>query len=137
MFRTSAAIHASNHARTGRAALPRTEARRSQRLQQRGMVCRRGRTSLRCWFVKLTIFVGFWCLFNLSDPEFAQWIPGLVHHLIPCLLHAKAPRSLHENAAVTLGRIGLIQPAMLAPQLEVFAEQWHASFPLYFSVSNG
>lgn len=60
----------------------------------------------------------------ILDPEFAQWVPGLIHHLIPCLLHAKAPRSLHENAAVTIGRIGLIQPTVVAPQLEVFAEQW-------------
>jgi transportin-1 len=62
---------------------------------------------------------------NVLDPEFAQWVPGLIHHLIPCLLHAKAPRSLHENAAVTIGRIGLIQPTVVAPQLEVFAEQWY------------
>ncbi|KAF8525967.1 armadillo-type protein [Hysterangium stoloniferum] len=59
-----------------------------------------------------------------SDPEFAQWVPGLIHQLIPCLLHAKAPRSLHENAAVTIGRIGLVQPQTVAPQLELFAEQW-------------
>lgn len=59
-----------------------------------------------------------------SDPEFASWVPGLIQHLVPCLLHPKAPRSLHENAAVTIGRIGLVQPAMVAPQLHVFAEQW-------------
>lgn len=70
-------------------------------------------------------------LFNVLDPEFAQWVPGLVHHLIPCLLHSKSPRSLHENAAVTLGRIGLIQPAVVAPQLEVFAEQWYTLLVIF------
>lgn len=65
------------------------------------------------------------CSCHLLDPQFAQWVPGLVHRLIPCLLHPKAPRSLHENAAVTLGRIGLILPTAVAPQLEVFAEQWY------------
>ncbi|KIJ51420.1 hypothetical protein M422DRAFT_158398 [Sphaerobolus stellatus SS14] len=70
-----------------------------------------------------------WCVGEIAlrygqDPVFAQWVPGLLHRLVPCLLQPKAPRSLQENAAVTIGRIGLVQPETVAPQLEVFAEQW-------------
>lgn len=59
-----------------------------------------------------------------DDPDFAQWVPTLVQRLIPILLHPKAPRSLHENAAVSLGRIGLEHPQLVAPHLDVFAQAW-------------
>ena len=48
--------------------------------------------------------------------------PGLPPH--PILLHPKAPRSLHENAAVSIGRIGLMHPGMVAPLLPDFAQEW-------------
>jgi hypothetical protein len=32
---------------------------------------------------------------------------------------------LSENAAVTIGRIGLVCPAPIAPHLEHFAKQWY------------
>lgn len=44
--------------------------------------------------------------------------------LIPILLHPKAPRSLHENAAVSIGRIGLMHPVLVAPRLPEFAQAW-------------
>lgn len=44
--------------------------------------------------------------------------------LVPILLHPKAPRSLHENAAVSIGRIGLVHPGMVAPLLPEFAQAW-------------
>ncbi|KAF9012676.1 transportin-PC [Cyathus striatus] len=44
--------------------------------------------------------------------------------LIPILLHPKAPRSLHENAAVSIGRIGLMHPGLVAPHLPEFAQAW-------------
>lgn len=43
---------------------------------------------------------------------------------MPLLLHPKAPRSLHENAAVSIGRIGLMHPRMVAPVLPDFAQAW-------------
>ena len=61
---------------------------------------------------------------RLDDPEFQQWVPELVRRLIPILLHPKAPRSLHENAAVSIGRIGLMHPAIVAPHLSEFAQAW-------------
>jgi transportin-1 len=59
-----------------------------------------------------------------DDQSFARWVPTLTQRLIPILLHPKAPRSLHENAAVSLGRIGLEHPQLVAPHLEVFAQAW-------------
>ena len=66
-------------------------------------------------------------IFKLSstdDPEFAQWVPPLIARLIPILLHPKVQRSLHENAAVSIGRIGLMHPSIVAPHLPEFAQAW-------------
>jgi hypothetical protein len=60
----------------------------------------------------------------LDEPEFAQWVEPLISRLVPLLLHPKAPRSLHENAAVSIGRIGLMHPRMVAPALPDFAQAW-------------
>ncbi|KAL0072500.1 hypothetical protein AAF712_000263 [Marasmius tenuissimus] len=53
-----------------------------------------------------------------------QWVNPLISRLIPILLHPKAPRSLHENAAVSIGRIGLMHPNLVAPHLPEFAQAW-------------
>jgi hypothetical protein len=58
------------------------------------------------------------------DPEFAQWVQPLIQRLIPILLHPKSPKSLTENAAVTIGRLALVQPDIVSPHLEVFAQPW-------------
>ncbi|ELU39142.1 transportin-PC [Rhizoctonia solani AG-1 IA] len=59
-----------------------------------------------------------------TDPEFAQWVTPLIQRLIPILLSPKSPKSLTENAAVTIGRLALVQPDMVSPHLEVFAQPW-------------
>ncbi|KAH7907343.1 armadillo-type protein [Hygrophoropsis aurantiaca] len=59
-----------------------------------------------------------------NEPEFQRWVVPLISRLIPILLHPKAPRSLHENAAVSIGRIGLMHPALVAPHLPEFAQSW-------------
>ncbi|ETW74770.1 hypothetical protein HETIRDRAFT_68096 [Heterobasidion irregulare TC 32-1] len=59
-----------------------------------------------------------------DDPMFQQWVNLLISRLIPILLHPKAPRSLHENAAVSIGRIGFMHPGMVAPLLPDFAQAW-------------
>lgn len=59
-----------------------------------------------------------------DDAEFHQWVNLLIARLIPILLHPKAPRSLHENAAVSIGRIGLMHPLLVAPHLGEFAQSW-------------
>lgn len=60
----------------------------------------------------------------IDDPDFRQWVQPLVSRLVPILLHPKAPRSLHENAAVSIGRIGLMHPGVVAPVLPEFAQMW-------------
>ncbi|KAL0955693.1 hypothetical protein HGRIS_001916 [Hohenbuehelia grisea] len=62
--------------------------------------------------------------YGRDDAEFQQWVNPLIARLIPILLHPKAPRSLHENAAVSIGRIGLMHPALVAPHLPEFAQAW-------------
>ncbi|TEB38110.1 ARM repeat-containing protein [Coprinellus micaceus] len=62
--------------------------------------------------------------YGRDDPEFQQWVNPLISRLIPILLHPKAPRSLHENAAVSIGRIGLMHPNHVAPHLGEFAQAW-------------
>ena len=44
--------------------------------------------------------------------------------LIPILLHSKTHQSLRENAAVAIGRIGLMYPSLVAPSLPQFAHKW-------------
>ncbi|EJD41686.1 ARM repeat-containing protein [Auricularia subglabra TFB-10046 SS5] len=57
-------------------------------------------------------------------PEFTPWVQPLIQRLVPILLNPKCPRSLHENAAVTIGRIGLVHADVVAPHLEMFAQHW-------------
>jgi transportin-1 len=62
--------------------------------------------------------------YGRDDLMFQQWVRPLIHRLVPSLLHPKAPRSLHENAAVSIGRIGLMHPTLVAPHLGDFAQAW-------------
>jgi len=57
-------------------------------------------------------------------PDFTPWVLPLIERLVPILLNPKCPRSLHENAAVTIGRIGLVHADLVAPHLEHFAQNW-------------
>ncbi|KDN41076.1 ARM repeat-containing protein [Tilletiaria anomala UBC 951] len=59
-----------------------------------------------------------------SDPELHQWVPPLMERLVPVLLNPKSVKSLTENAAVTIGRLGLVCPELVAPHLEIFIERW-------------
>lgn len=53
------------------------------------------------------------------------FVASIVERLVPILCNPRSPRSLSENAAVTIGRIGLVCPAPIAPHLEHFAKQWY------------
>ncbi len=59
-----------------------------------------------------------------KDPELQRWIPPLMERLVPVLLNPKSVKSLTENAAVTIGRLGLVCPELVAPHLEIFIERW-------------
>ncbi|KAI3617681.1 hypothetical protein CBS9595_003590 [Malassezia furfur] len=62
--------------------------------------------------------------YGRDDPELHQWIPELLTKLIAILRHPKSVKSLSENAAVTIGRLGLVAPQAVAPHLAVFLEPW-------------
>lgn len=52
------------------------------------------------------------------------YIPHLIERLIPLLIDNATQHSLAENAAICLGRLGLIDTASVAPHLPMFAESW-------------
>ncbi|KAG5968286.1 hypothetical protein E4U58_001902 [Claviceps cyperi] len=54
----------------------------------------------------------------------AQWAPGLLKHLVEIMCNARVPKSLAENAAIALGRLGLENSEFLAPALSTFAEDF-------------
>lgn len=69
--------------------------------------------------------VGEIALQYASDPSpFEPFVQALIERLIPILLNTKSPKSLSENAAVTIGRIGLVCPGKVAPNLATFAQAW-------------
>ena len=59
-----------------------------------------------------------------ADPELHTWIPELYSKLVAILVHPRSVKSLSENAAVTIGRLGLVAPELIAPHLSVFIEPW-------------
>ena len=64
--------------------------------------------------VRLSVCLGEIRLTDGRAVDFAPWVEPLIARLIPILLNPKGPRSLHENAAVTIGRISLVHPDMVA-----------------------
>lgn len=62
--------------------------------------------------------------FNNDSAALEPFVPALIQRLIPILLSSKSPKSLSENAAVTIGRLGLVCPALVAPELPNFAQAW-------------
>jgi transportin-1 len=61
---------------------------------------------------------------GMDTSELQQWVAPLVERLVPVLLSPKSVKSLSENAAVTIGRLGLVCPQLVAPHLGVFIEAW-------------
>lgn len=54
----------------------------------------------------------------------APFVNPLLQKLIPVLLSPVTPRSLCENSAITIGRLGLACGAQVAPYLEQFIQNW-------------
>lgn len=54
----------------------------------------------------------------------AQWVPGLLKHLVEIMCNARVPKSLAENAAIALGRLGIENSELLGPALPTFAEEY-------------
>ncbi|WWD20076.1 hypothetical protein CI109_104550 [Kwoniella shandongensis] len=62
--------------------------------------------------------------YNGDSAPLEPFVPALIQRLVPILLNSKSPKSLTENAAVTIGRLGLVCPALVAPDLANFAQAW-------------
>ncbi|KAK2603790.1 hypothetical protein QQS21_003992 [Conoideocrella luteorostrata] len=68
-----------------------------------------------CWSVgEITIQYG---------KGMAQWVPGLLKHLVEIMSNPRVPKSLAENAATALARLGIENSELLAPALPTFAEE--------------
>lgn len=63
-----------------------------------------------------------------AGAEMEPWVQPLMERMVPVLLSAKAARSLTENSAVTIGRLAMVCPAVVAPHLEIFVGAWCVSF---------
>ncbi|KAL1921910.1 uncharacterized protein VTP21DRAFT_10552 [Calcarisporiella thermophila] len=57
-------------------------------------------------------------------PEIQPYVQPLLERLIPLLTNPQRPPTLLENAAITLGRLGLVVPQLVSPHLVVFFEHW-------------
>lgn len=62
--------------------------------------------------------------YNGNASPLEPFITPLMERLVPILVNPKSPKSLSENAAVTIGRLGLVCPALVAPHLADFAQAW-------------
>jgi transportin-1 len=60
----------------------------------------------------------------VTATQFEPFVAPVMERLVPILCNSKSPRSLSENAAVTIGRMGLICPAPIAPHLSHFSKAW-------------
>lgn len=54
----------------------------------------------------------------------APWVPELTNRYVEILGNPRVPKSLQENAAIALGRLGLGNAELLAPHLPSFAEDF-------------
>ncbi|EFP79486.2 uncharacterized protein PGTG_05807 [Puccinia graminis f. sp. tritici CRL 75-36-700-3] len=59
-----------------------------------------------------------------AGEKMAGFIEPLLSRLVPILNSTRVARSLTENAAVTIGRLSLSCPHLIAPHLDQFIRQW-------------
>lgn len=53
-----------------------------------------------------------------------EWVDPLMRRLVPVLTSPTTVRSLRENSAVTIGRLALACPDLIAPSLGAFMKPW-------------
>jgi transportin-1 len=56
--------------------------------------------------------------------EIRDYVPALLQRLFPLMVNPQIQRTLLENVAITIGRIGLVCPELVAPHLEMFIHAW-------------
>merc|ERR1719495_2719883 len=71
-----------------------------------------------------------WAVGEISvklGPEMKAYIPILLQPLITIINRANSPKTLLENTAITIGRMGLVCPNEVAPCLNQFVRPWCTS----------
>ncbi|KAI8928772.1 armadillo-type protein [Entophlyctis helioformis] len=58
------------------------------------------------------------------EREMEPWVQPLMTRLVPILLSSGTKQTLKENAAITIGRLGIANAAMMAPSLEQYGSEW-------------
>ncbi|ORX49516.1 ARM repeat-containing protein [Hesseltinella vesiculosa] len=56
--------------------------------------------------------------------EIQPYVEHMLQRLFPLMVTPQLQRTLGENVAITIGRIGLVCPGMVAPHLENFVHPW-------------
>ena len=53
-----------------------------------------------------------------------MWVQPLLSRLVPILLSPHSSKSLSENAAIAIGRLGYVCTDLVAPHLSQFGQAW-------------
>ncbi|KAG0171138.1 hypothetical protein DFQ28_003896 [Apophysomyces sp. BC1034] len=56
--------------------------------------------------------------------EIQPYVESLLQRLFPLAVNLQVQRTLLENVAITIGRLGLVCPTTVAPHLEIFLQPW-------------
>lgn len=64
---------------------------------------------------------------KLEGDEMRPYIPLVLNQLMIIINKTNAPKTLLENTAITIGRLGYVCPQDVAPMLQQFVRQWCSS----------
>lgn len=64
---------------------------------------------------------------KLEGDEMRPYIPLVLNQLMVIINKTNAPKTLLENTAITIGRLGYVCPHEVAPMLQQFVRQWCTS----------
>lgn len=56
--------------------------------------------------------------------EIKDYVEPLLQRLFPLMVNPTIQRTLLENVAITIGRLGLVCPTIVAPHLKMFIQPW-------------
>ncbi|OWK02289.1 TNPO1, partial [Cervus elaphus hippelaphus] len=66
--------------------------------------------------------------------EMQPYIPMVLHQLVEIINRPNTPKTLLENTAITIGRLGYVCPQEVAPMLQQFIRPWCVLFNLFFLI---
>lgn len=68
----------------------------------------------------------FMCIFfpYLAANDIRPFVPSVLGRLVHILVNIRTPKTLPENTAICIGRLGSVCPDLVAPHLGEFAVQW-------------